>query len=764
MIIGDEEAVELKTWVVKKLEDISDADSDVLADYVLALIRAETPEPELRLSAIANLEDFLHDKAEQFVDETFQALHSKSYMPDFVPPRPVITPTTTFPTHPPVLEYPQQSPALLRPSTSNPEQSRKRSYNEHQNGAGGGSSNNGRGDRQSKQLRRGGPRGGRQDFSTGRPLYSQSGSPPGVPPPGQLSFLNTATSHASAAPPLPDFNEPLMAMMLQAIGMQPPQPMPAPPTDSPNRFPPAGQNNPSYSVLGRNKTNARCRDYDTKGFCVKGSTCPFEHGNDHVVAPDHDVPEYDPKNSAITGVPITSPRTNGFGGQDMQALNNPPGHSAYRDHGDGRDRSGRGNFPSRRANRAEFSQAGPNSDRSNTTIVVEQIPEDKFSEDSVREFFSVFGTIMEIGMRPYKHLAIVKYSDYWSAKQAYESPKVIFDNRFVKVYWHRPDITPQSAGGRNGSMSDGPEVVPKGEEPEFDKEEFKKRAMVAQQKLEEKKILMKEADEKRKALERQKEELAQKQAEEKKKLLERLAAQRATNNMSSNGAAKGKQRSGIEEVDDKASTQTKALRAQVAALEAEAKSLGLDTALTETPWGARGRGRGRGSGRGSYRDWEVFAGRGVGFDTYRGSPRGRGAYHAGGAFNLDNRPKKVGISGVEFDGEKEEALRQHLFGVGEYEAIEAHAEKSDTQVVTFKDRKTAERFMYGTKNIPSIGKVELAWVTTPLPPVRSVTKLDPENDALMSTTERNGNQPTTPADAAEVDYDVAEEDDRWLAT
>lgn len=39
----------------------SDADSDVLADYVLALVRAETAEPELRLSAISNLEDFLQD-------------------------------------------------------------------------------------------------------------------------------------------------------------------------------------------------------------------------------------------------------------------------------------------------------------------------------------------------------------------------------------------------------------------------------------------------------------------------------------------------------------------------------------------------------------------------------------------------------------------------------------------------------------------------------------------------------------------------------
>ena len=101
--------------------------------------------------------------------------------------------------------------------------------------------------------------------------------------------------------------------------------------------------------------------------------------------------------------------------------------------------------------------------------------------------------------------------------------------------------------------------------------------------------------------------------------------------------------------------------------------------------------------------------------------------------------------------------------MGEYEAIEQHAEKPDTQIVTFKDRKTAERFMYGTKSIPSVGKVELAWVNTP-PQVRPVTKQDGDDDAVMANADTNGNQPSTTAEAAEVDYDVAEEDDRWLAT
>ena len=46
-------------------------------------------------------------------------------------------------------------------------------------------------------------------------------------------------------------------------------------------------------------------------------------------------------------------------------------------------------------------------------------------------------------------------------------------------------------------------------------------------------------------------------------------------------------------------------------------------------------------------------------------------------------------------------------GIGEFDAIEPHPDKSDTQIITFKDRPTAESFMYGTKDIPSVGKLEL---------------------------------------------------------
>ena len=90
----------------------------------------------------------------------------------------------------------------------------------------------------------------------------------------------------------------------------------------------------------------------------------------------------------------------------------------------------------------------------------------------------------------------------------------------------------------------------------------------------------------------------------------------------------------------------------------------------------------------------------------------------------------------------------------------------DAMTVSFKDRFTAEKFMYGGKAIPGVGKVELAWVSTPLPPVRT-EQIDANGDTDMglpnATTEGNGARDSG-HQTAEVDYDVAEEDERWMVS
>lgn len=88
----------------------------------------------------------------------------------------------------------------------------------------------------------------------------------------------------------------------------------------------------------------------------------------------------------------------------------------------------------------------------------------------------------------------------------------------------------------------------------------------------------------------------------------------------------------------------------------------------------------------------------------------------------------------------------------------------------------AEQLMYGTSDIPSVGKVEFSWV--PNPPVNTTTTPTPssetqnqrdEDTAMGGATATAGEGEQDPLAMRkdgnnmnhEVDYDVAEVDDGW---
>jgi RNA recognition motif-containing protein len=324
-----------------------------------------------------------------------------------------------------------------------------------------------------------------------------------------------------------------------------------------------------------------------------------------------------------------------------------------------RHRGGKHQNRQRRGERAPFSADGPVFDRSKSTIVVENIPEENFNEGQVKDFFSQFGEVLEVSMQPYKRLAIVKFDSWNAASAAYQSPKVIFDNRFVKVFWYKDDgsTLPASApmaGGAPGakkahrangsSTADGHDAGP---QPEIDMEEFAKQQEEKQRAFEEKTKRREELERQREDLEKRQKELIAKQLEEKAKLEAKLGGHNGTK--SENGDSDPR----------KPMSQTEALRAQLAALEAEARQMGLDPDAIDapSPWAPRGGyGRGRGSWRGSS---SPYTPRGL----FRGSSRGRANVHAAyAAYSLDNRPKKVVLTGVDFTAsDKDETLRQYLF-------------------------------------------------------------------------------------------------------
>lgn len=320
-----------------------------------------------------------------------------------------------------------------------------------------------------------------------------------------------------------------------------------------------------------------------------------------------------------------------------------------------------------RRGRAPFSAEGPVNDKTKTTIVVEAIPEEHFIEEAVRGFFSQFGNIVEVSMQPYKHLAIVKYDSWDAANAAYRSPKVIFENRFVKVFWYKegdPSIVPPTGaaqGSHNGSRAarEGSQSVANGGGgEEIDMDEFLRKQEEAQKAFLEKQQKAQELERQREEIERKRRELAAKQQEERQKLIAAMSKKGGS-------PATGTDDSG--KPSSKPTNQTEALRAQLAALEAEAKQLGIDpdAAMAEddgsgwSPGYRGGRGRGRGDffprGRGGYVPRGSFRGGG-----FRGGRGGGPAAYA--AYSLDNRPKKVAITGVDFtDPSNGEPLRRHLF-------------------------------------------------------------------------------------------------------
>ena len=223
-----------------------------------------------------------------FVNETFEVVHTKSYKAGYIAPRKLLPEVVPQP----LLSGPAGAYAPRNPSRGPGgilEGSKKRSHNDvHGNGV-VGDSHYARGDRQMKQMRRGGRgnrgdgfsvRGNRSSFQESRDPFPHAGSPPLQP-----GFSNAPNITSPQGLPF-DPNDPMSAILaIQAMGLPPlPGMQPPPYSTSPNGNLQAGGNGLNIPGLKRE----RCRDYDMQGYCARGDTCPFEHGTDRLIAPGQD--------------------------------------------------------------------------------------------------------------------------------------------------------------------------------------------------------------------------------------------------------------------------------------------------------------------------------------------------------------------------------------------------------------------------------------------------------------------------------------------
>ena len=78
MLISEPEI--LKVWLTTHLEPLCDADPAALAKYVLALIKKDKPEEELRESMVQQMDVFLQAETNSFIDMLFNIVETKEYL------------------------------------------------------------------------------------------------------------------------------------------------------------------------------------------------------------------------------------------------------------------------------------------------------------------------------------------------------------------------------------------------------------------------------------------------------------------------------------------------------------------------------------------------------------------------------------------------------------------------------------------------------------------------------------------------------------
>ncbi|KAG5648152.1 hypothetical protein DXG03_006106 [Asterophora parasitica] len=256
MIFDPSTAQHLKPWLVRTLEPICDAEPGALADYILALLKHNVPETEMRKELAVQLDEFL-DKAEcsSFIDTLFTVLRTKSYLPysaaspsspSFDPKNPdngipipldgLLSPSLSQPPDRNLKRSSENDERDGRPPAKGPRLSTEGQFSRYTNGHGGRPEN-----------RSTGGWGGRDGQGPGANGYRDGMDVYGAGPGGGMGMQG--------------------GMILQGMNAA------------------MGQMNGrrQHAYQPPDQKRGICRDYHNNGYCARGAMCKYSHGDDAVV-------------------------------------------------------------------------------------------------------------------------------------------------------------------------------------------------------------------------------------------------------------------------------------------------------------------------------------------------------------------------------------------------------------------------------------------------------------------------------------------------
>ncbi|GCB71377.1 hypothetical protein scyTo_0001545 [Scyliorhinus torazame] len=305
----------LKSWLTKTLEPICDADPSALAKYVVALVKKDKTEKELKALCVDQLDVFLQKDTHTFVEKLFEAIIAKSYLPPSEQ-----LPSVNLKSEPAQRQEredrkeeggkdeddrdkkftrrlnhsPLQSGSRHRDNRNRDDRkndrsrkreydrypSRRDSYRDRCNRRRGRSRSYSRSrsrswskernrDRSRSRSRSRERDSGKSKYDLDRTESSESGYTP-----------NTVPNLTSGHYPVPTLSSAITVIAPAHHGNTT--------TESWSEY---HEDQMDHNSYGRGPLpKKRCRDYDEKGFCMRGDMCPFDHGSDPVVVEDVNLP------------------------------------------------------------------------------------------------------------------------------------------------------------------------------------------------------------------------------------------------------------------------------------------------------------------------------------------------------------------------------------------------------------------------------------------------------------------------------------------
>nr|XP_008195644.1 PREDICTED: LOW QUALITY PROTEIN: RNA-binding protein 26 [Tribolium castaneum] len=539
MIIEQPEA--FKTWLSAVLKPMCDADPAALAKYVLALIKKDKSEEELHRIMVGQLEVFLENETESFVNLVLRTLETQDYIttpviPNTNPPNPIMMKTTkeTKPiVHP--SELPNLSEAVNGSSVARKEQESKRDREMRKSDTSdkedksrvrsrhrSSSRNRSRSrswDRSKRSKSRDRDQHRLDREKRDRPRAWRNKSPPRrfdrrrsrTPSPSRGRSRSRSPKHPHRGGRYRNRTPPRSTSRSRSRSAEKSRKdsfkdkdakeghsRPGTPTQDSNhgdmdlRLTNSTQS--IQSVVVQQNSKRRCRDFDEKGYCMRGEMCPFDHGVDPVVLEDSalsSVLTYNPNAPPTDVPPIGAPLLNAAGHGMMGPRGLPPEYNPQapsmwtgRSGGGGGFRGPRpmgiprgpmmGAFPNQpnmqrelipvpvmdnkqpeqyppMGFRQQSNYAGPRSKNpANCSLELKKIPQGLNTITHLNNHFSKFGkpVNIQVNYEGDPEAAIVTFSSHAEANAAYRSTEAVLNNRFIKVFWH------------NGSLEGKQENVP----------------------------------------------------------------------------------------------------------------------------------------------------------------------------------------------------------------------------------------------------------------------------------------------------------------